>query len=135
MILETVKHDVATIENGVIVFISADNLLSSSFKHQVASNCEIEVYSQFHEFVGHLELLAKTRSEQHTKELLAKVSKVFYDPEDPNCVVLSQGIFGHLKTKYAADMDSPPYSNLAHRFTPRPRRPFLLWNIATGLRK
>ena len=52
MILEPVKHDVATIENGVIVFISADNLLGSSFKHQVASNCEIEVYRNSTNLLG-----------------------------------------------------------------------------------
>ena len=63
MILETVKHDAATIENGVIVFISADNLLCTSFDNQVTSNCSIEVYSEVDEFVGHLELFAKTKSE------------------------------------------------------------------------
>ena len=108
MILETVKNDVATIENGVIIFISADKLLRTSFEDQATSNCSIEVYSEFAEFVGHLELLAKTRSEQRTKEVMAKIPKVFYDPENPNCVVLSQGIFEHLKNEYAADMASPP---------------------------
>ena len=108
MILETVKHDAATIENGVIVFISADNLLRTSFDNQVTSNCSIEVYSEVDEFVRHLELLAKTKSEQYTKEVLEKVSKVFYDPEDPNCVVLSQGVLKQLTDKFAEDMTRPP---------------------------
>jgi hypothetical protein len=124
MILETVKHDVATIENGVIVFISADNLLRASFENQVTSNCSIEVYSEFDEFVGHLGLLAKTKSEQHTKEVLAKVSKVFYDPEDPNCVVLSQGVLQHLTDEYAEDMTRPPILQLGSPNYPQTAKAF-----------
>lgn len=139
MILETTKLDVATIEDGVIAFISGDNLLRTTFKNHAQSKCPIEVYSGFPEFIGHLELLAKTKSEQHTEDVLAKVTSVFYDPENPDCVVLSKGVLEHLTKEYADEMarpsilqvGSPKYTQTSDTFSTF-TQPLAATNIPAG---
>jgi hypothetical protein len=118
MILETVIEDVRTIENGVVAFVSADNLLRSTFKAKakVKAKCAVEVYSTFDELVGKLKLLRNTKSAEFSKEVLTKIASVFFDPDDSNCVAISQGVLKHLDEEYGNEMSRPLITQIG---TPR----------------
>jgi PIN domain len=108
VILETIKLDAAASHSGVIAFVSGDNLLRATFKEQTESPSPIEVYVGFDEFIGHLDLLTKTKSSQFAEEVLSKVNAFFYDPRNPGCVVLSQGVLEHLAKEHSEEMTRPP---------------------------
>ena len=112
LILETIKDDAAKIQEGVIAFISGDNMLRAAFKDQAASKCPIEVYSHFDELLGHLDLLAQTKSSEFTDAVLSKVASVFYTPGDLNCVAISQGVVKKLVDEYSDEMSRPPLFSL-----------------------
>ena len=125
IILETITLDISTVGSGVIAFVSADNLLRTTFKEQAESNCPVEVYCGFDEFLGHIELLAKTKSDEFTEEVLSKVAAVFYNPNDPKCLALSQGVIEHLRNEHSEDLSrpsiyfagSPKYNQTSARFS------------------
>jgi hypothetical protein len=108
IILETIKVDVLKIKGGVVAFVSGDNLLRTAFKDQANTKCTVEVYSHLGELLGHLELLAKTKSTEFTNEVLSKVAAIFYTPDDPNCVAISQGVIEKLIGEYSEEMSRPP---------------------------
>jgi hypothetical protein len=108
IILETIKVDVSTIKAEVVAFVSGDDLLRTAFKDQATTQCPTEAYSHFGELLGHLELLAKTKSTAFTNEVLSNVAAFFYTPDDPSCVAISQGIIGKLINEYSEEMSRPP---------------------------
>ena len=107
IILETIKVDVSKIKDGVVAFVSGDNLLRTAFKDQTTTKCPTEAYSHFGELLGHLDLLAKTKSSQFTNEVLSKVGAFFYTPGDPSCVAISQGVIEKLVDEYSEEMSRP----------------------------
>src|ERR1017187_2006889 len=108
IIFETIKVDISKIIDGVVAFVSGDILLRTAFEDQATTKCSIEVYSHLGELLGHLDLLAKTKSEQFTNEVLSKVGSVFYTPNDPNCVAISQGLIKKLIDEHSEEMCRPP---------------------------
>ena len=111
IILEAIKFDAATVQDGVIAFVSGDNRLREAFKNQAKAKCPIEVYARFDEFLGDLELLAKTQSRKFTDDVLGKVASVFFDPNNPNCVVLSQGVLQKLVADHSEELSHPSLFN------------------------
>jgi hypothetical protein len=112
VILETIKVDALNVKDGVVAFLSGDGLLRSAFKDQVKGTCPTEAYANVSELVGHLELLAKTKSTAFTNEVLSKVGAFFYAPDDPACVAISQGVIQKLATDYDEEMSRPPLFSL-----------------------
>ena len=108
IILETIKVDVLKIKDGAVAFVSGDNLLRAAFRDQAKTKCPIELYSHLGELLGHLELLAKTKSTEFTNEVLSKVAAFFYTPDDPSCVAISQGVIEKLIDEYSEEMSRPP---------------------------
>jgi len=110
IILETIKVDVSKIKDGVVAFVSGDSLLRRAFKDQTTTKCPTEAYSHFGELLGHLDLLAKTKSSQFTNEVLSKVGAFFYTPGDPSCVAIAQGVIEKLVDEYSEEMSRPSLS-------------------------
>jgi hypothetical protein len=139
MILETILADISRINDCIIAFISADNLLRKTFKSMALSSCAVEAYSGFDEFVGHLELLAKMKSDKHSKDVLERVSEIFYDPEDPGCVMYSKGVVEYINSEYGEYMArpsilqviSPKYIQTASTFS-TVTQPLAATNIRAG---
>jgi hypothetical protein len=67
------------------------------------------VYCGFDELVGHLDLLAKTKSKEFSDAVLSRVGGMFYNPNDPTCVVLSHGVLTRWEKDYADEMAHPPW--------------------------
>lgn len=107
IILETILHDAKTVKTGVIAFVSADNLLRTSFTQRIDTSCKAEAYSGFDEFVGHLDLLSKTKSDHFATTVLSRAAEAFFTPNDPNCVVKSQGVLKYLDEKYSEELSQP----------------------------
>ncbi|MEY2493980.1 MAG: hypothetical protein QOJ45_472 [Verrucomicrobiota bacterium] len=107
IVLETIKADASTISSGVIAFVSGDSLLRSTFRKDVEAVCQLEDYSGFDGLVGHLDLLAKTKSEEFASAVMAKAASVFYDPNDADCIAISCGVVTHLINQHSEEMAHP----------------------------
>lgn len=107
IILETILHDAKNLKTGVIAFISGDNLHRTTFAKQINASCKAEAYSGFDEFVGHLDLLQKTKSNRFAKTVLSRASAAFFTSGDPNCVANSQGVLKYLNETYCEELSQP----------------------------
>jgi hypothetical protein len=87
-------------------------MLRTTYQERAQCDLLIEVYCGFDEFIAHLELLQKIRSDEFTKEVLDKVGAVFYDPDDPSCVAISRGVINHLTNEYSDELARPPFLDI-----------------------
>ena len=101
------------VKDGTIAVLSKDKMFTAGLKNRTSGiKRPLEYYDGCGALLTLLMLLNQTQNDQFVTVVLEKVSSVFYNPEDPNCVVCAHKLLERLRQEYDEDLSQPSILSL-----------------------
>ena len=108
LIIESIVHDAAEVKDGHIAVLSKDKMFACGLKDRISDIARpIEMYEGCSALLSQLRLLNERKSGQFVSAVLEKVETVFYNPDDPNCVVFAHKLLEKLRDEYDEALSKP----------------------------
>jgi len=113
LIIESIVHDAETVKKGNIAVLSNDKVFTCALKDRCGGiKRPIETYDACSALLSQLRLQRETKSGQFAAAVLGKVGAVFYNPDDPSCVVFARKLIEKLRTDYDEALSQPTIFSL-----------------------
>jgi hypothetical protein len=113
LIIESIVHDAAEVKEGNIAVLSKDKMFTSGLKARASHVTRpLEMYDGCLALLSQLRLENETKSGQFAAAVLEKVGAVFYNPDNPMCVVSEHKLLEKLRDGYDAALSQPTIFSL-----------------------
>jgi hypothetical protein len=113
IVIESIVHDAEVVKDGTIAVLSKDKMFTAGLKNRASGiKRPLECHDACGALLTQLKLLNETQNNQFVTAVLEKVSSVFYNPEDPNCLVFAHKLLERLRQEYDEDLSQPSLLSL-----------------------
>lgn len=113
LIIESIVHDAEEVKEGNIAVLSKDKVFTCGLKERASGiRRPVETYDGCSALLSQLRLQFETKSGELASAVLEKVGTVFYNPDDPGCVVFAHKLLEKLRDEYDEDLSKPTIFSL-----------------------
>lgn len=113
LIIESIVHDAEAINDGHIAVLSKDTMFACGLKNRTGGiKRPLELYDGCSALLSQLRLLSESKSSEFASAVMEKVATVFYNPDDPNCVLFAHKLLERLRDEYDEALSKPSFFSL-----------------------